>query len=225
MSIGLLLGGAVTDLGSWRWMLFINVPIGLAVLSLTRRYLDETPRRPGRFDVVGAVTATGGAVVAGLVADRRARARLVLAADGARLRARRRAARRAGAHRTPGRAPDDPARSSFRSRRRVGGLAAIGLVVGGQLSMFFLAVQFIERELGFGPMASGLAFLPLTLGIFGMSRVTPRLVERFGSLPMIVDRLDRPVRQLRLAQHPERRRTATSVGCSARCCSTASRPG
>ena len=62
MSLGLLLGGAVTDLGSWRWTLFINVPIGLAILALTRRYVDETPRRPGRFDFVGAFSATGGAV-------------------------------------------------------------------------------------------------------------------------------------------------------------------
>src|SRR5690349_12245717 len=62
LSIGLLLGGAVTDLGSWRWTMFINVPIGLAVLALTRRYVSETPRRPGRFDFVGALTATGGAV-------------------------------------------------------------------------------------------------------------------------------------------------------------------
>ena len=54
--LGLLLGGAVTDLGSWRWTLFINIPIGLAVLALTRRVLDETPLRPGRFDVVGALT-------------------------------------------------------------------------------------------------------------------------------------------------------------------------
>ncbi len=61
-SIGLLLGGVVTDLGSWRWTLFINVPIGLAVLLLARRNVSETPRRPGRFDVVGAVTATLGAV-------------------------------------------------------------------------------------------------------------------------------------------------------------------
>ena len=56
MSLGLLLGGAVTDLGSWRWTLFINIPIGLAVLALTRRVLDETPLRPGRFDVVGALS-------------------------------------------------------------------------------------------------------------------------------------------------------------------------
>src|SRR6478609_2238566 len=61
-SIGLLLGGVVTDLGSWRWTLFINVPIGLAVLLLARRFVTETPRRAGRFDVVGALTATLGAV-------------------------------------------------------------------------------------------------------------------------------------------------------------------
>src|SRR3954447_18208436 len=62
MSLGLLLGGAVTALGSWRWTLFINIPIGLAGLSLTRRVLDETPLRPGRFDVVGALSATVGSV-------------------------------------------------------------------------------------------------------------------------------------------------------------------
>src|SRR6476619_1085983 len=61
-SIGLLLGGLVTDIGSWRWTLFINVPIGIAVLVLAPRFVTETPRRPGRFDVVGALTATLGAV-------------------------------------------------------------------------------------------------------------------------------------------------------------------
>jgi hypothetical protein len=62
MSVGLLLGGLLTDIGSWRWTLFINVPIGLAVLATVRRHVAETARRPGRFDVVGAVTATLGAV-------------------------------------------------------------------------------------------------------------------------------------------------------------------
>src|SRR5689334_20616705 len=61
-SIGLVLGGLLTDVGSWRWTLFINVPLGLAVLLLARRFVDETPRRPGRFDLVGAATATTGAV-------------------------------------------------------------------------------------------------------------------------------------------------------------------
>src|SRR3954454_21455503 len=61
-SIGLLLGGFLTDVGSWRWTLFINVPIGLAVLALAPMFVTETPRRPGRLDVVGAVAATLGAV-------------------------------------------------------------------------------------------------------------------------------------------------------------------
>ena len=43
----------------------------------------------------------------------------------------------------------------LRNRRRVGALAAIGLVVGAQFSMFFLVVQYIQRVLGFGPLAVG----------------------------------------------------------------------
>ena len=185
MSIGLLLGGALTDLGSWRWTMFINIPIGLVVLALTRRYLDETVRRPGRFDVVGAIAATGGAVsiVWALIqapehgwTSARVIGGLVLGAALIALLAR---TKLRVAH--PMLRPE-----LLRDKRRVGGLAVMALVVGGQLSMFFLAVQFIEGELGFGPMESGLAFLPLTLGIFGMSRITPRLLVRFGPSPMIM---------------------------------------
>src|SRR3954449_11641996 len=61
-SIGLILGGLLTDVGSWRWTLFINVPLGLAVLATARRFVTETPRRPGRFDLVVAASATIGAV-------------------------------------------------------------------------------------------------------------------------------------------------------------------
>ena len=106
LSIGLLLGGIVTDLGSWRWTLFINVPIGLA----RARPDPQVPRRDGpaprplrrrrrrhrdprcRLDRLGA--------------DRRARARLVVGPHPRRLRRRCRAARRARRHRAPGRAPD-----------------------------------------------------------------------------------------------------------------------
>lgn len=184
MSIGLLLGGALTDLGSWRWTLFINVPIGLAILALTPRFVDETPRRPGRFDVVGALTATGGAValvwtLIGVPEHGWTSARTVLGFVAA-------AALLAGLALTERRVAHPLLRPALlRSRRRVGGLAVIGLVVGGQLSMFFLAVQLIEGQLAFGPMETGLAFLPLTLGIFAMSRVTPRILAAVGALPMI----------------------------------------
>jgi MFS family permease len=185
MSLGLLLGGALTDLGSWRWTLFINIPIGLAVLALTRRVLDETPRRAGRFDLVGALSATLGAVsvvwaLIGAPEQGWASPRtlgglglgvlllVVLAVTETRV-----------AH--PMIQP-----ALLHSRRRVSALAIIALVVGGQLSMFFLAVQYLENELGLGPLATGLAFLPLTVGIFAMSRITPRLLGMVGRTPMFV---------------------------------------
>ncbi len=184
-SIGLLLGGLVTDIGSWRWTLFINVPIGIAVLLLARRFVTETPRRPGRFDVVGAVTATLGAVsvVWALIgtpehgwASGRTLGALALGLVSLGLLAR-----------TELRHPHPMIQPHLvRNRRRVAALAAMALVIGANLSMFFLVVQYDERVLGFGPFATGVAFLPFSLGVFAMSRVTPWLIARIGPRAMIL---------------------------------------
>src|SRR6516165_3973079 len=66
---GLVLGGLLTQLVSWRWVMFVNVPIGIAVWLVGRRVLVETERRNGHFDLLGAITGTIGigAVVFGLV--------------------------------------------------------------------------------------------------------------------------------------------------------------
>jgi EmrB/QacA subfamily drug resistance transporter len=184
-TIGLLVGGIVTDVGSWRWTLFINVPIGIAVLVLARRYVTETPRRPGRFDLVGAVTATLGAVaivwsligtpehgwlsvrtISGLVIG------LALVAVLGRTELR---------HPHPLIQPH-----LVRNRRRVAALVTMALVIGANLSMFFLVVQYDERVLGFGPFATGLAFLPFSLAVFGMSRITPWLIGRLGARAMVM---------------------------------------
>ncbi|GGJ62970.1 MFS transporter [Streptomyces brasiliensis] len=61
-TLGYVLGGLLTDVASWRWTLFINVPLGIIALATARRYVAKTPRRHGRFDFVGAVSATGAAV-------------------------------------------------------------------------------------------------------------------------------------------------------------------
>lgn len=184
-TLGLLLGGVVTDLGSWRWTLFINVPIGLAVLATVRRFVDETPRRPGRFDLVGAVSATGAAVSVvwalvgapehGWTSPRTAAGLalgLLLAAvfTGTETRV---------AH--PLLRP-----ALLRNRRRVTGLVAMAGIVGSQFPLFFLGVQYLELQLGFGPVATGLAFLPVTLGIFGVSRIVPRLVALVGQPPLML---------------------------------------
>src|ERR1700739_2976963 len=59
-SLGLVVGGVITEWLSWRWVLFINVPIGLAVVAIAPLFVGETPRQTGRFDLVGAVTSTAG---------------------------------------------------------------------------------------------------------------------------------------------------------------------
>jgi EmrB/QacA subfamily drug resistance transporter len=184
-SIGLILGGVVTDIGSWRWTLFINVPIGIAVLVLARRFVTETPRRPGRFDVVGALTATLGAVAIvwsligtpehGWLSVRTIGGFVVgfgLLAVLARTEVR---------HPHPLIQPH-----LVRNRRRVGALISMALVIGANLSMFFLVVQYDERVLDFGPFETGLAFLPFSLAIFAMSRVTPWLIARMGPRTMIL---------------------------------------
>ena len=56
--------------------------------------------------------------------------------------------------------------SLLRSRQRVGGLLVISLIVGGQMSVFFLTVQYLQRELDFGPLSAGASIVPMTAGIW-----------------------------------------------------------
>src|SRR4051794_31253513 len=57
-AVGLIVGGLLTQVGSWRWVLFINVPFGVAALVLAPRFIREPARHPARLDLVGAATAT-----------------------------------------------------------------------------------------------------------------------------------------------------------------------
>jgi predicted MFS family arabinose efflux permease len=147
--------------------------------------LDETPRRPGRFDLVGALTATlgAGSVVWALIGapeqgwgSTRTVGGLVL---GALLLGMLAVTEKQVAH--PLIQP-----ALLRNRARVSSLLVIALVLGAQMSVLFLVVQYLENQLGFGPFTTGLAFLPLTLAIFGMSRISPRLLAVMGRTPMLI---------------------------------------
>ncbi|NMO04606.1 MFS transporter [Gordonia sp. TBRC 11910] len=184
-SIGLIAGGLLTDLGSWRLTLLINVPIGLAVLAFTSRFLDETPRRTGRFDVVGAVTATAAAVSAVYA--------LVTAPEHGWASATTIGLLIASAVllavfvATETRVAHPLLRLSLlKVPSRAASLTLIAMMVGSQFSMFFLLILFVERVLDFGPLAAGVAFLPLSLSIFASSRVSAALVGRFGPWPLLV---------------------------------------
>ncbi|WP_438307048.1 hypothetical protein ACSHXN_47190 (plasmid) [Streptomyces sp. HUAS TT11] len=85
----------------------------------------------------------------------------------------------------------------LRDRRRLGALAVTTLVFGSQIATSFLVVQYVQRVLHFGPIAAGAAFLPMTLGIFAMARIAPKLVARFGQKPLLITGNSRQQRVLR----------------------------
>jgi EmrB/QacA subfamily drug resistance transporter len=184
-SLGLVLGGVITEWASWRWVLFVNVPVGIAVLAVTPLFITESPRRPGRFDLTGAVTSIAGmtALVYAFIhaASNGWSDRLTLAAFAV-------AAVMLSAFlltESRARQPITPLRL-FTSPARSGSYLARLLLVAGMFGMFFFLTQFVQDILGFSPLAAGFAFLPMTLTVFGVSRAAPRLLPRFGSTRLMV---------------------------------------
>ena len=183
-SVGLVLGGLLTQWISWRAGLFINVPVGIVLIALAARYLPESARRPGHFDVPGAITSTLGmtALVYGFVRAAEdgwtdAVTMASFAAGLALLAAFVLIERRAGQPITPLRL--------FRSRTRVGAYVSRVLVVGGMFGMFFFVTQYLQGVRQLGALDAGLAFLPMTLAMFAMVRAVPRISARLGDGPML----------------------------------------
>ena len=178
-SVGLILGGALTDLLSWRWSLLINVPIGTLVLVFIGRLVEETEPRPARLDVVGALTATLGSVAlvyAFISAAEHgwmsAPTVLSFAISAALLVSFFRIEKRA--------AQPLLHLSLLSSVPRTGGLIVMAIIVGMHFAMLFLIVQYLQHVLGFAPLVAGLAYLPLSVTIFVISPTMPRFIARFG---------------------------------------------
>jgi EmrB/QacA subfamily drug resistance transporter len=184
-SLGLVLGGVITEWLSWRWVLFINVPIGIAVIAIAPLFVAETPRQAGRFDLAGAVTSTAGValLVYGFVEAAASGwgDRVVPAAFGAAvvlLAAFLAVESRARQPITPLRLFADASRSSSFLARL--------LLIAGMFGVFYFLTQFLQRVMGFSPLRAGVAFLPLTAALFVMSRTAPRLMPRLGAKPLMV---------------------------------------
>src|SRR6202165_5351954 len=145
-ALGLLLGGVLTNFATWRWVLFVNVPIGIVLAIVAPRVLASSHRRPGRLDLPGALTVTGG--VGSLVfVTIESRSRHALMPF-----------------------------SIFAQRNRDGAYLlslVIGVAVFGVL--FFLT-QFVQNILGFSPIVAGIAFLPMTAAIIITAQIVARLV-------------------------------------------------
>jgi EmrB/QacA subfamily drug resistance transporter len=180
-AIGLVVGGMLTDWVSWRWVFFVNVPVGIALLVLGPRYLADSPRRTGQLDIAGALTGTVGmtSIVYGFVsAGSRGWGNtetIAAFAVGVLLIATFLVVERSASQ------PITPLRL-FADRNRASAYAARLFLVAAMFGMFFFLTQFMQRVIGLSPLETGFAFLPLSIALFGASQLSARvLIELIGA--------------------------------------------
>src|SRR5262249_29864628 len=184
-SLGLVLGGVITEWVSWRWVLFVNVPIGVLVVLASPLFLPQTGRQPGHFDVAGALTSTAGMASLVYGISRAAsdglsgNVYLTAFAPAVILLARLRSCD------SRPQQPIPPVRL-FADRQRAGSYLTRLLLVGGMFGMFFFLTQLVQDILRFSPLQAGISFLPMTVALLGVSQLSPRLVSRFRPWTLMV---------------------------------------
>jgi EmrB/QacA subfamily drug resistance transporter len=184
---GVLLGGILTSGLSWRWVLFVNVPIGIAAAFCAPRILAESRREDAGagFDLPGAVTVTAGlgllvyAVVdaanvgwgaTSTIARLAVAAALLAAFVGIELRQRH---------------PLMPL--SILRLRTLRGANIVGLFIGMSLfSMFFFISLYLQGVMHYSPIRTGISYLPLAMGIILAAGLASQLVTRLGFKPPLI---------------------------------------
>ncbi len=186
-AVGLLMGGVLTDLLSWRWVFIVNLPVGIGALLAALRYVPESrgPELRRTFDLAGAFSVTSGLVIAvyGIVkaqeygwASSRTLGTLAVAAVllGAFFLIEKRS----------------PAPLVRLSILRIRTLAAANLsllfVMSGMMSMFYFASLYVQQVLGYSPLKAGFAFLPVTVGIGVGAALAQSLIRRFDARAVAV---------------------------------------
>jgi EmrB/QacA subfamily drug resistance transporter len=186
-STGVLLGGVLTELLGWQWILFINVPVGILGIVGAMRFIPESTRAAAgerHFDVAGALSVTAGlvlltyAIVRTDVNGWTSAATLEVAAAGLALLAlfyviERRAPR-----------PLVPL-GIFRSRTLTAANVVVFLLGCGVFAMWYFVSLYLQQVLGFTPIEAGLSFLPMTGAIIVASTFAGRLSARVGPGPIL----------------------------------------
>jgi len=188
-SVGLLAGGMLTQAINWHWIFFINVPIGIATAFYAWRVL---PAQKGTgfgrgADILGAGLITGSLMlgvytIVKPAAEQGWTAPRTLALGATSL------ALLVGfvVREATAASPLVPLRI-FRSRNVAGANVVQALTVAGMFGMFFLGVLYLQQVLGYDALTAGVAFLPTTIVMGGLSvRYTERLVTRFGPKATLV---------------------------------------
>ncbi|PPK66170.1 MFS transporter [Actinokineospora auranticolor] len=177
-AVGLIAGGLLTTIGAWRWTLLLTVPIGLAVVVLAPRFLPAPAKRRVRLDLTGAllsslgmVALTYGLIRAAAAGWGDAQTVMAFAAAVALLAVFPFAQARAADPLLPPRLLAD--------RTRAGAYAVLLLLAATVLSQFFFLVQFLRDLRGLSPLATGAAFLPMSLSTFLCARAAGALARRW----------------------------------------------
>jgi MFS family permease len=183
-AIGLIAGGLLVEWLDWRWVLFVNVPIGLLIVLATPRYIRESERHPGHFDIFGALASTLGMVslVYGFIrastdgwSDRVTVAAFVAAVVllAVFITAERRSKQ-----------PITPL-WMFRDRNRAGVYGMMLSLAAAMFGMFFFLTLFVQNILGFSPLRAGLAFLPVSVIIAVSAGLASQLLPKWGPKPFM----------------------------------------
>jgi EmrB/QacA subfamily drug resistance transporter len=176
-AVGLLLGGILTEYLSWEWAFYVNVPVGIAAVLLSLRYVPESRVATQGVDVLGAVSVTAGLTLLVYAIVRTqdygwlSVETLGLAAAAAALLA--------VFVVTELRSKAPLVRLGiFRKRSLTSANVAMLAVAGGMFAVFYFASLYVQGILGFTPVEAGLAFLPLTAGIILFSGLAQPLIAR-----------------------------------------------
>jgi EmrB/QacA subfamily drug resistance transporter len=184
---GVLLGGILTSGLSWRWVLFVNVPIGIAAAAFAPRTLAESRAEDGAntFDFPGAIAVTAGlsllvyAIVDAVNVGWGSTRTIVEIAGAVVLLIAFLIIEMRERH------PLMPF-SIFRLRT-LRGADIVGLLIGMSLfSMFFFISLYLQNVLHYSPIKTGISYLPLAVGIIISAGVASQLVTRLGFKPTLI---------------------------------------
>ena len=180
-AVGLVLGGWLTQSFSWRWIFFVNVPVGIAAFFLSMRIVPESRDEElhRSFDIAGAATATGGlmALVYAMVSAERygwgsTRVISFFVIAAVLLSAFVLIERRSSGPLVR--------LSIFRVRSLATANISMFFAASGIFAMFFFNTLYIQRVLGYGPLKAGLAFLPFSAGIIVSAGLASQFAPRIG---------------------------------------------
>ena len=189
-AVGLIAGGLLTTYLSWRWVFFVNVPIGIAVALAAPRALGDSEPHPGRFDLPGAITGSLGlaSLVYGLssaatspngvshwgdtkvIVSLVASVVLLVAFGFIEVRSKHALV---------------PMRV-LRSRNRTGAYLIMLCVGTALFGMFFFLTIFVQSVWGYSALGTGIAYLPMITMVMVASGIASQLVSRIGARPLLL---------------------------------------